>query len=118
MQRRKLVNLSIWLTKYLPIVAAFVMLAHVALLCIGIRGQWAENALILLFASILYVNDMAFGFCLLHRLLGCYGVLVWWCINFERYIGFGRYIDVAHYIVAALGAVLFILLIRQKVCKN
>lgn len=118
MQRKSLVNLSIWFTKYVPVVAAFVMLAHVLLLCIGVRGAWAENALIMLFASILYVNDRAFGFCLIHRLLGCYGVLVWWCINFERYIGFGKLLNAAHYIVAIIGIVLFTALINHKCRKH
>lgn len=114
MRPKRIIDMSIWFTKYIPVVSAFVMLAHVGLLCIGVRGAWAENALIMLFASILYVNDRAFGFCLIHRLLGCYGVLVWWCMQFQKLVGFGKFLDIAHYIVALLGVVLFIILIAHR----
>lgn len=111
-------QIAIKLGKYLPIIVAFIMLIHVIMLCLGADERVGENMLVLLFAVMLYCYDRALNFCLLHRLLGVYGVAIDWCINFQRHVGFGSMLVPMRYVMLSVGIILFTLLIRQTLCKK
>ncbi len=118
MANGKKIKASLYLCKYLPVVCAFAMLVHCVLLSLDVSGIWAENFVMLCFACMLFANDMAYGFCWVHRALGCYAVAVYWCCVFERHIGFGWFLPYAHVIAIVAGFVLFYYLIRQQCRKK
>lgn len=110
--------------KYLPLLTAFSMFIHVILLMIGFRLGFAET----LFGLSVGVGIPAWlaskglGFCKTHRMFIYYTTVVYLCIQFEQYIGFGILLTPMRACVIILGIIMFtnfIFNIKQFIkCNN
>lgn len=75
----------------IPPVGAFVMLVHCSLLSMGFRvklTEWIFDCSLFGFIAWIIVS-LAYGFCWVHRAFATYGVLISFCIDFQRSFGFG-----------------------------
>lgn len=75
----------------IPPVGALVMLVHCTLLSFGIRAkltEWIFDCSLFGFIAWIIVS-LAYGFCWVHRAFATYGVLISFCIDFQRSFGFG-----------------------------
>ena len=75
----------------IPPVGAFVMLVHCTLLSFGIRvklTEWIFDCSFFGFIAWIIIS-LAYGFCWVHRAFATYGVLISFCIDFQRSFGFG-----------------------------
>lgn len=73
----------------IPPVGALVMLVHCTLLSFGIRAkltEWIFDCSLFGFIAWIIVS-LAYGFCWVHRAFATYGVLISFCIDFQRSFG-------------------------------
>ena len=75
----------------IPPVGALVMLIHCSLLSMGYRAKLTEWIFdCSLFGFIAWIIcSLAYGFCWVHRAFATYGVLISFCIDFQRSFGSG-----------------------------
>lgn len=59
-------------------------------------------------------HSLAYGFCWVHRAFITYGVLISFCIDFQRSFGFGVLRQPLHLQMVALGLLLFFVFIKKK----
>lgn len=99
--------------KYIPIIMFIIMWVHVGLLLIGYKGACADilvGSAIIPSLLILAMSDL-FCFCLLHKALTMYSLVVDLCISFERLIGFKHLLCPCRIFIFICGISLFIFLI-------
>ena len=109
MTRKQYQKLALWSLKYTPFVTAVIMFIHVVLLLHGIRySVEGVCGLSLLPLIPTYFLSKGLGFCRIHRELIFYTAGVNTCIWIQNFVGFGSILDIAHWIVFAIGILLFI----------
>lgn len=100
----------------IPPIGAMVMLVHCTLLVFGFRcslTEWIFDCSLFGFAAWIIVS-LAYGFCWVHRAFITYGVMISFCIDFQRTVGFGSLREPMHLLMVALGVMLFAFFIRKK----
>lgn len=96
----------------IPPVGAFVMLVHCILLSFGFRvklTEWIFDCSLFGFIAWIIVS-LAYGFCS----FATYGVLISFCIDFQRSFGFGVLRQPLHLLMVALGLLIFFVFIKKK----
>lgn len=96
--------------KYIPIICAFLMLLHVIVLSCGCTYCFAELSVLTLVSIMILLWSIIFKFCILHKLASAYTITVLWCCYIQRFIGFGKYLDITRLLFIDLGIILFMLL--------
>lgn len=104
--------------KYAPVVSAAAMLAHAALLVLGLHDGVTETVCgtALLPSLVLLATSHAFHFCWLHKAFIVYMLSVDLCCNYERDIGFGHVLPAMRLLMVFVGLLLFAVLIRKSKC--
>ena len=100
----------------IPPVGALVMLIHCTLPSFGIRAkltEWVFDCSLFGFIAWIIVS-LAYGFCWVHRAFATYGVLISFCIDFQRSFGFGVLRQPLQLLMVALGLLLFFVFIKKK----
>lgn len=100
----------------IPPIGALVMLAHCLLLMLGIKAkltEWIFDCSLFGFIAWIIVS-LAYGFCWVHRAFITYGVLISFCIDYQRTIGFGFMLQPMHVVTVALGSFLFAVFVKKK----
>lgn len=99
-----------------PPVGSLVMLLHCCLLLSGYRFKMTEWIFdcSLLGAMAWFSLSFAMGFCWVHRAFITYGVLISFCIDFQRCFGFGVLLTPMRTLMVCLGVSLFAFFIRRK----
>lgn len=100
----------------IPPLGAFVMLCHCTLLLNNIHfcmTEWLFDCSLLGAVAWLIVS-LAYGFCWVHRAFITYGVMIGFCIDFQRTFGFGSMLIPLRYAMVILGVVLFAIFIHKK----
>ena len=100
----------------IPPIGAFVMFVHCVLLSVGIKAkltEWIYDCSVFGFVAWMIVS-FAYGFCWVHRAFVTYGVLISFCIDFQRTIGFGVLHQPLHLAMVILGLFLFYVFFRNK----
>lgn len=100
----------------IPPVGSLVMLAHCVLLSFGIKAkltEWIFDCSLFGFVAWIIVS-LAYGFCWVHRAFITYGVLISFCIDFQRTIGFGILREPMYHLTVLLGLFLFLVFFRKK----
>lgn len=100
----------------IPPTGALVMLVHCALLSLGFRArltEWIFDCSLFGFVAWIVVS-LAYGFCWVHRAFITYGVMVSFCIDFQRTLGFGFMRHPLHLAMVALGVFLFYVFFKKK----
>lgn len=100
----------------IPPIGAFVMFVHCVLLSVGIKAkltEWIYDCSVFGFVAWMIVS-FAYGFCWVHRAFVTYGVLISFCIDFQRTIGFGVLRQPLHLAMVILGLFLFYVFFRKK----
>lgn len=102
-------KVGILLLKYIPIFMSFILLVHVGLLLIGIHTNIAENiaGISIMPAIVIIAMSEVLHFCLLHKLFTIYSLVVDFCINYHREIGFCDSLLYLRIIVFIIGISLF-----------
>lgn len=99
--------------KYIPVLMFIIMLIHTGFLIFDVNGPFADTiagSAVIPSILILAISNM-FKFCYLHKLLTLYSLSVDLCMNFQRYIGFGIYLNFARYIMFIFGIIILCILI-------
>lgn len=119
MKNRRLIVLGI---KYIPVIAAMTYALHTGLLLMGVDLYYAEALVHLLVNLLLWHLSKEFGFCILHKHLIAYVILVDMCIVVQRLNLWGSFLVPARIIVFVIGVALgiWVLLKRNglKDCDN
>lgn len=110
-------KLCIIALKYVPIIGTILMTLHVAALLLGYKLFIFELSVLTIVTLMVILWSKVFKFCLIHRLSSLYTIAVLWCCYIERYIGFGKYLQILRVIFLYLGIILLILL-TIKYAKN
>ena len=100
----------------IPPVGALVMLIHCSLLYMGYReklAEWIFDCSLFGFIAWIIVS-LAYGFCWVHRAFATYGVLISFCIGFQRSFGFGVLRQPMYLMMVVLGLMLFFVFIKKK----
>lgn len=101
--------------KYIPIIMFLIMWIHTGLLIFSISGPCADTiagSAIIPSILILAISQM-FKFCYIHKMLTIYSLVVDFCINFQRYIGFGIILYPMRVLLFIIGIIVFILLVTK-----
>lgn len=104
----------------IPPIGSLVMLLHCSLLSLGIKvklTEWIFDCSLFGFVAWIVVS-LAYGFCWVHRAFITYGVMISFCIDFQRTIGFGILREPLHLAMVALGVLLFYIFIKKKAWKE
>ena len=107
--------------KYIPLCMFISMWVHTVLLNFGINLPFAESIMgCALFPCILILSlSGIFKFCLIHKSMTIYSLVVDIFINFERYIGFGFLLKPLRMITSIIGIVIFLfLIVKYKDFEN
>lgn len=99
--------------KYIPVLMFIIMLIHTGFLIFGVNGPFADTiagSAVIPSILILAISNM-FKFCYLHKLLTLYSLSIDLCMNFQRYIGFGIYLNFVKYIMFIFGIIILCILI-------
>lgn len=101
--------------KYIPVMMFIIMWIHTGLLIFGINGPFADTiAGSALIPSILILTiSKLFKFCYLHKILTFYSLCIDLCMNFNRYIGFGKSVQEIRVLMFSIGIVIFIILLLK-----
>lgn len=100
--------------KFFPVLAALMMMADVVLIVIGYSfNPFVESVagFSLIGVILLLLESFVLKFCNLYRAFVIYDGIVYNCILFEKYCGFGEWLSEAHGFVMIGGAVLLIFLL-------
>lgn len=111
---REKIRISLFMSKYIILLIALIMLIHVLCLDFGYRGEVAENLLVLGFGLTLFFNDITFGFCWFHRMCIVYAIAMDWCINFEYNVGFGEWLIPMRVVMTVWGVTMLIIFFKGK----
>lgn len=104
----------------IPLVGSLTMLAHCVLLLCGLRSiftEWIFDCSVFGFVAWILIS-LAFGFCWLHRAFCTYGVLVSFCIDFQRTFGFGSMLIPMRLCVVLVGLILFVVFVYDKAWRE
>ena len=104
----------------IPPVGSLVMLVHCIFLTLGIRiplTEWIFDCSVFGFVAWIIVS-LAYGFCWVHRAFITYGMLISFCIDFQRTIGFGCMLQPLHLAASIIGILLFAFFIKNKVWEE
>lgn len=99
-----------------PPIGALIGLLHCSMLLGNYRfpmTEWLYDCS-LLGAVSWFITSFAFGFCWIHRAFVSYGVLVSFCIDFQRTFGFGSLLFPARLSMVLLGVFLFAMFFYRK----
>ena len=99
-----------------PPVGALVMLLHCCVLLSGGKlwmTEWIFDCS-LLGALAWFSLSLAMGFCWVHRAFITYGVLISFCIDFQRCFGFGALLTPLRISMVVLGVLLFAFFFKRK----
>lgn len=110
-------KLCIIALKYVPIMGTILMTLHVAALLLGYKLFIFELSVLTIVTLMVMLWSKVFKFCLIHRLSSLYTITVLWCCYIERYIGFGKHLQILRVIFLYIGIILLILL-TIKYAKN
>ena len=100
----------------IPPIGAFVMFVHCVLLSVGIKAkltEWIYDCSVFGFVAWMIIS-FAYGFCWVHRAFITYGVMISFCIDFQRTIGFGIMRQPLHLAMVILGLFIFYVFFRKK----
>ena len=99
--------------KYIPIIMFLIMWVHTGLLIFNISGPCADTiAGSAIIPSILILAiSQVFKFCYIHKILTIYSLVIDFCINFQRYIGFGIILYPIRILMFIVGIIVFTLLV-------
>ena len=100
----------------IPPIGSMVMLLHCFILTLGINiklTEWIFDCSLFGFVAWIAVS-LAYGFCWVHRAFITYGVMISFCIDFQRTVGFGILRQPLHVIMVALGVFLFFVFFKKK----
>lgn len=116
--KSRLSNRAVCSIRYVPVIAFLLMLLHVTLLVLGYELPISEIGITLLGFYITYNFSRLFGFCLFHRILIYYSLIVMLCIWLRRYPEgnngiFDNYIHIVRLTLIIIGACLFAILIYR-----
>lgn len=103
-----------------PLIGSLVMLIHCALLLDGIHSyftEWIFDCSVFGFIAWIIIS-FAFGFCWVHRAFCTYGMLISFCIDFQRTFGFGSLLIPMRWLALVAGLILFAFFIREKAWKE
>lgn len=103
-----------------PLIGSIMMLVHCTLLLCGFRSiftEWIFDCSVFGFIAWILIS-FAFGFCWLHRAFCTYGVLVSFCIDFQRTFGFGPTLTPMRLSVVLIGLILFLVFIHDKAWRE
>lgn len=108
-------KLGLFTFKYFPLFTSAVMVIHILLLLFGINSGFAETfcGVTIITCLIAYFLSKGLGFCNLHRLFINYTCLVFLCIQFQDWIGFGIYLTPMRILMFLFGIGIFIYLIHN-----
>ena len=112
----KLIMLSRVAVGVIPPFGSLIMILHCVLLLCGIRStltQWIYDCSLFGFVAWIIIS-FGFGFCWVHRAFVTYGVLVTFCIDFQRTIGFGSWLMPLRWSAVIMGITLFAFFIKRK----
>lgn len=101
--------------RYLIILNGIEMLVHVCSLLCGTDSSWGLWMLLIQCAIVLLLVSHALKFCLLHRLFIVYSHIVAACVIFQKYHGFGNLLTATRLLMATIGVILVILLVRKEI---
>lgn len=105
---------------FIPPTGALVMLIHCLLLTVGINvrlTEWVFDCSLFGFVAWIIVS-LAYGFCWVHRAFITYGVLISFCIDFQRTVGFGIMLQPMHVTMVVLGSFFFFVFIKKKAWRE
>ena len=89
------------------------MWIHTILLNFGIDLPFAQPIMGCALLPSIWILSFSnvFNFCYIHKTMTIYSLIVDLCINIERYIGFGEWLDDLRMIVSLMGFGIFMLLL-------
>ena len=107
--------------KYTPAIMASLMIAHTGLLLLNIHlpiGDIIAGSAIIPSLLLLFLSNV-FNFCWVHKWLILYSLLIDGCINFEKFIGFGKYLYIMRISMFYLGIfILLMAVIKVYICNK
>lgn len=107
--------------KYTPTIMASLMIAHTGLLILNIHlpiGDIIAGSAIIPSLLLLFLSNV-FNFCWVHKGLILYSLLIDGCINFEKFIGFGKYLYIMRISMFYLGIfILLMAVIKVYICNK
>lgn len=107
--------------KYTPAIMASLMIAHTGLLILNIHlpiGDIIAGSAIIPSLLLLFLSNV-FSFCWVHKGLILYSLLIDGCINFEKFIGFGKYLYIMRISMFYLGIfILLMAVIKVYICNK
>lgn len=87
---------------------------HTALIRLSGKAHGVDIRLLALRLHCWIIVSLAYGFCWVHRAFATYGVLISFCIDFQRSFGFGGLSEPLHLLMVALGLLLFFIFFKKK----
>ena len=107
--------------KYTPAIMASLMIAHTGLLLLNIHlpiGDIIAGSAIIPSLLLIFLSNV-FNFCWVHKWLILYSLLIDGCINFEKFIGFGKYLYIMRISMFYLGIfILLMAVIKVYICNK
>ena len=107
--------------KYTPAIMASLMIAHTGLLLLNIHlpiGDIIAGSAIIPSLLLLFLSNV-FNFCWVHKWLILYSLLIDGCINFEKFIGFGKYLYIMRISMFYIGIfILLMVVIKVYICNK
>lgn len=110
-------RLCVILLKYIPIICALLMFLHIITLMLGFKLIISEVVVLSLVTTMVLIWSHTFKFCITHKLLSLYTLIVLWCCYYQRTIGFGDYLMLFRIICLFIG-ILLIIKLGIKYAKN
>lgn len=110
--------------KYVPIAIALIMDIYCLILEAGFRFDFMDTifATSIYGALVLISASYAYGFCTLHRSFIVYDSIMSICLDYQtkQGYGFGQHLPVLHWLMFAIGFILFVWLAfrRFNLCEN
>lgn len=95
--------------KYIPVAADFFLCLHVLLLLFGKNETYCEYLFgySLVGVVLMMLQSYALKFCNIYRAFVLHDFLVYTCIYYERWVGFGEFLLFARLFVLLLGVCVF-----------
>lgn len=112
----KLIMLSRVAVGVIPPFGSLIMMLHCILLVCGIHStltQWIYDCSLFGFVAWIILS-FGFGFCWVHRAFISYGMLVTFCIDYQRTVGVGSWLIPLRWLSIIIGIILFVFFIERK----